>query len=187
MRTACVPVRRLPLMPSTGRRIAEGVPRRSSPGWKSRGYSVGTGGVEPCRSPRPPNTTRSRRQGDFARRRAVPRGDRTAMVRKGSPVRVRQRVLRNRATARCSFFRSGSDDHFRALPSEKGSSMAADRRCAVLFRLAAASRLESKVPTRYTPGRNHCPRSVVCSPRWGAGHVRELSFSDVRFFAFRYE
>jgi hypothetical protein len=61
--------------------------------------------------------------------------------------------FRNRATARFSCFRSGWDDHFRALPSEKGSSLAADRRCAALLHLAAASRLESKVPTRYTPGR----------------------------------
>ena len=87
--------------------------------------------------------------------------------------------FRNRATARFSCFRSGSDDHFRELPSEKGSSMAADRCCAALLRLAAASRLESKVPTRYTPGRTHRPRSAVCSPRWGAGRVRELSFADL--------
>ena len=55
---------------------------------------------------------------------------RTAMVRKGSPVRVRQRALRNRATTRFSCFRRGSDDHFRALPGEKGSGVAADGRCA---------------------------------------------------------
>jgi hypothetical protein len=59
--------------------------------------------------------------------------------------------------------------------------MAADRRCAVLFRLAAASRLESKVPTRYTRGRNHCPRSAVCSPQWCAGHVRELFETGTRW------
>jgi hypothetical protein len=37
--------------------------------------------------------------------------------------------FRNRATARFSYSRSGSDDHFRTLPSEKWSSMAVDRRC----------------------------------------------------------
>ena len=40
--------------------------------------------------------------------------------------------FRNRATARFSRFRSGSGDHFRALPSEKGSSMAPGRRCAAV-------------------------------------------------------
>ena len=53
------------------------------------------------------------------------------MVSKGSPVRVRQRALTNRATTRFSCFRSGSNDHFRALPSER-SSMAADGRCAAV-------------------------------------------------------
>jgi hypothetical protein len=69
---------------------------------------------------------------DFGSARGVRERCRTAMVRKGSPVRVRQRALGNRAAARFSCFRSGSDDHFRALPSEKWSSMAAGGRCAAI-------------------------------------------------------
>jgi len=40
--------------------------------------------------------------------------EQTSMVRKGSPVRVRQRASQNRALARFSYFRSGFGDHFRA-------------------------------------------------------------------------
>jgi hypothetical protein len=58
------------------------------------------------------------------------------MVRKGSTVRVRQRAFINRAKTRLSRFRSGSYDHFRELPSEKGSSMAAVRRCAAVHATA---------------------------------------------------
>ncbi len=76
----------------------------------------------------------------------------TATVRKGSPVRVRQGALRNRATARFSRFRSGSADPFRAVPSEKGSSVAADGRCAAAGRPAERISFSAKVPTRYTAG-----------------------------------
>jgi hypothetical protein len=63
--------------------------------------------------------------GHFGSVRRLRRPGQAAMVRKGSPVRVRQRALINRAKARFAHFRSGSYDHFRELPSEKGSSMAA--------------------------------------------------------------
>jgi hypothetical protein len=65
---------------------------------------------------------------------------RALMVRKGSPVRVRQRALGNRAAARFSSFWIGFSDPFRALPDEKGSGVAVGERCAVPLRLAAASR-----------------------------------------------
>jgi hypothetical protein len=76
----------------------------------------------------------------------------TAMVRKGSPVRVRQRALRNRATARFPYFRSGSYDHFRTLPGEKGSSMPDDGRCTAVCASAQHVLLWPKVLTRYMPG-----------------------------------
>jgi hypothetical protein len=88
----------------------------------------------------------------FGRLERDQRHSRTAMVRKGSPVRVRQRALRSRATARFSRFRSGSADPFLTLPSENGSGMAAGRRCAAGGGPRSASRSRPKLPTRYTPG-----------------------------------
>jgi hypothetical protein len=80
----------------------------------------------------------------------------TAMVRKGSPVRVRQRALKNRAKTRFSRFWSGSYDHFRAPPSDKGSSMAAGRRCAAVRWTVGRFPFSAKVPTRYTTGAKLC-------------------------------
>ena len=73
------------------------------------------------------------------------------MVRKGSPVRVRQRAS-GTALQRGSLIRSGSDDHFLALPSEKGSSMAADGRCAAVGCARERVPISATVPTRYTRG-----------------------------------
>jgi hypothetical protein len=66
------------------------------------------------------------------------------------------RGLRNRATARFSYSRSGSDDHFRTLPGETWSSMAVDRRCVAVARPRSTCCSRLKVPTRYTPGANVC-------------------------------
>ena len=56
------------------------------------GYPVGTGGVEMCRSLRPAAAARCAAAQRFSRLEAASSDARTAMVRKGSPVRVRQRA-----------------------------------------------------------------------------------------------
>ena len=86
---------------------------------------------------------------DFGSGRGLRERRGTAMVRKGSPVRVRQRALQPLYRA-VSCFRSGSDDHFerfRARRVEHGRQLALRRgwRDAELPLLA-------KVLTRYTPG-----------------------------------
>jgi hypothetical protein len=60
--------------------------------------------------------------------------------------------FRNRATARFPHFRSGSYDHFRTLPGEKGSSMPDDGRCTAVCASAQHVLLWPKVLTRYMPG-----------------------------------
>jgi hypothetical protein len=76
-----------------------------------------------------------------------------------------------RSAARFSCFRSGSADPFRTLPSEKGSSMGAGRRCAAVGWTAERLPLSAKVPTRYTPGaRCWCDR-----PAKGRRSVRRRS------------
>ena len=86
--------------------------------------------------------------------------------------------LGNRVAARFSCFRSGSDDHFRALPSEKGSSVAADGRCAAVCATASRFCSRLKVPRRYTAGAESLSRPPRVSesfdadqpgPSWRAG------------------
>jgi len=62
------------------------------------------------------------------------------MVRKGSPVGVRQRAPRKDAAARFLHFRSEFADPFRIVPGEKGSRMADVRLC------AAVDDTEERVP-----------------------------------------
>jgi hypothetical protein len=110
---------------------------------------------------------------DFGSARGVRERRRTAMVRKGSPVRVRQRALGNRAAARFSCFRSGSDDHFRAGRGQRWPSVRAAQ--AFTPRGAAAS-FGPKVPTRYAPGANlWCDTSGWLSER---EEVRFEPFTD---------
>src|SRR5688572_1360485 len=56
------------------------------------GYPVGTGGVVTCRSLRPPGQLDASTVRGLWRLESSPREDQTAMVRKGFPVRVRQRA-----------------------------------------------------------------------------------------------
>jgi hypothetical protein len=56
------------------------------------GYPVGTGGVETYRSLRPASRRDSQPRSDFSSLKRICRASGTAMVRKGSPVRVRQRA-----------------------------------------------------------------------------------------------
>jgi hypothetical protein len=110
-----------------------------------------TEGAERCRCLLAAAESRIRRpRRQFGLLSAAGKPTRTAMVRKGSPVRVRQRALENCAAARFSCFRSGSGDHFRALPGEKWSSMAANERCAAIRAIAERVAFRLKVPRRYT-------------------------------------
>jgi hypothetical protein len=114
--------------------------------WLCPGNEWATEGAERCCCLRASAASRIRHLcRRFGLLQDIARPSRTAMVRKGSPVRVRQRALGNRATTRFSFFRSGSEDHFRALPSEKRSSMAADGRCVAVCATAEQVLLPAQV------------------------------------------
>jgi hypothetical protein len=94
--TADAELRRLPRIDSPRFDFAKNGPLKGRPRpWNAvrAGYPAGTGGVERCQSLRPAPVTRC-----AAVQRICPSGEDsrdggTAMVRKGSPVRVRQRAL----------------------------------------------------------------------------------------------
>jgi len=148
-------------------------------GRRAEGTHAVLEGAETCRCVRAyAETGFLRISRHFGSLRRVPTHSRSTMVRKGSPVRVRQRALKTalqRGLLVSGAARMTTSERFLARRGQAWPLIGAAR---WLFRLAAASRLEAKVPTRYTPGRKHSPRSAVCSLRWAPGRVRELSFSD---------
>jgi hypothetical protein len=109
------------------------------------------------------------------------------MVRKGSPVRVRQRALGNRATTRFSRFRSGSDDHFRARLARRGQAWRLLGAARPFARPRSTSCSRLKVPTRYTPDAMICWRrppngrrgfDAIIATCVGAGGAAACVFRD---------
>jgi hypothetical protein len=84
-----------------------------------------------------------------------PRASPDCHGKEGSPVRVRQRALENRATARFSCFRSGSDDRFRALLARRGQAWPRAGSAPPLARPRSASRSRP----RYRRGTRRTRRS----------------------------
>jgi hypothetical protein len=100
----------------------------------------------------------------------------------GSPVRVRQRALEPHYRAVFSF-RSGSADPFLALPSEKGSSIAAGRRCATV-RWTAERFLSRPRYRRGTPGaRFGCDARRTVGAAFAADHRGRAGGPAVRLHA----